>query len=521
MNIALLLESAARAHSDRVALVCGGDRVTYGALNALANRLANGLTAQGIGRGDAVAISCVSIPPFAVIYYALMKIGAVAVPLNLLLKRAEIAEQLAASEAKGYFCFEGSPEMPLGLEGLAAFGATPGCARFWAIPAARDGLAALRGQADWSELIAGQPDTFDAVLLPGDATSSISFTSGTTGTPKGAEHTHASELVSAMMVRDEMGVRGDDVSYSALPLFSLWRVAILHCTLLTGSRAVIAPRFHPAEAWAAMRAEGVTVFLGVAPMFHAMRAALADPAVDADAIAARWRLAMYGGMPLDPGLRAFFAERFGIDIRQGYGLTEVVFAVLDAAPNDRTAGRLGKPIPGVSVRVVDEAMNDVPPGEPGEIVIRSPMAMKGYHNRPDWTEEAFRGGWFHTGDVGRQDADGTLHLVDRIKDMINRGSYKVYPAQVEAVLAEHPAVANAAVLGVPDERLGEEVIACVVRKPDAACTAEELIAWAREHIAAFAYPREIRFVDALPAGPTGKVLKRVLRAQLDHAAADR
>jgi long-chain acyl-CoA synthetase len=518
MNLALILESAARAHPERVALVCGEARVTYGALDRMVNQLAHGLRAAGIRPGDAVAISCVSVPPFAVIYYALLKLGAVAVPLNLLLKRDEIAEQLAASEAKGYFCFEGSPQAPLGLEGLAAFEATPGCARFWAIGAGPGELTTLAGQADWRGLLAGQPAAFDAVLLPGDATSSISFTSGTTGAPKGAEHTHASELIAAMMVRDEMGVRAEDVSYSALPLFSLWRVAILHCTLLTGSRAVLAPRFHPAEAWRAMAAERVTVFLGVAPMFHAMREALADPAVDADAIAAHWRLSMYGGMPLSPDLRSFFAERFAQDIRQGYGLTEVVFAVLDAAPPDGVAGRLGRPIPGVSVRVVDEGLNDVPDGEPGEIVIRSPMAMKGYFGRPDWTAEAFRGGWFHTGDVGRRDADGTLHLLDRTKDMINRGSYKVYPAQVEAVIMTHTAVANVAVVGVPDERLGEEVLACVVLRPEAACGEEELIAWARERVAAFAYPRQVRFLPGLPTGPTGKVLKRALRAQLSAAA---
>lgn len=514
MNLAYLLESGARSHPDKAALKCGGTTMTYAALNAAANQLANGLIARGVQAGDRVALSCISIPPFVISYYAILKVGAVAVPLNLLLKKDEIAEQLGASGAKVYICFEGTAEAPLGPQGLAAFEATDSCEQFYAIAADPSGLGLLAGQPAWHDLLAGQSPVYEAIRLSGDTTCSITFTSGTTGTPKGTEHTHVTEWISAMAVRTEMEVRGDDVLYCALPLFSLWRVAILHCTLLTGATAVIAPRFDPIDAWQTMARERVSVFLGVGPMFFGLKMVMDKFPMDYDAIAQHWRLVMYGGMPFEHGLRQLFQDRFGLDMRQGYGLTEVVFAVLDKAPDKNIPSRLGRPIPGVQVRVVDEDMNDVPIGELGEIVVRSPMAMKGYFQRDDWTAEAFRGGWFHTGDIGKWDEDGNLYLEDRLKDMINRGSFKVYPAQLEQVLVQHPAVANAAVIGIPDERLGEEVQACVILRDGHACTEAELIAWAKERVAAYAYPRRVRFVEQLPLNPTGKVLKRVLRETL-------
>ena len=514
MNLAYTLESTARTRPDHVALKCGESSMTYRELNAAVNQVANGLLAEGITAGDRVAISCVSISPFVISYYAILKIGAITVPLNLLLKKDEIAEQLAGSGARVYMCFEGTEAAPLGAQGLAAFQMTRSCEKFYAIAARPDGLSLLEGQRSWNELLAGQSPEFEAVRLTGDATCSITFTSGTTGVPKGTEHTHVTEWISAMAVRSEMDVRDTDILYCALPLFSLWRVAILHCTFLTGATAVIAPRFDPVEAWQTVAREKVSVFLGVGPMFYGMKMVMDKAPMDYDAIAGHWRMCMYGGMPFEHGLRRFFQERFDLAMRQGYGLTEVVFAVLDDAPDDNVPNRLGRPIPGVQVRVVDEEMNDVPAGELGEIVARSPMMMKGYFQRDDWSHEAFRGGWFHTGDIGKWDADGNLYLEDRLKDMINRGSYKVYPAQLEQVLVQHPAVAQVAVVGVPDERLGEEIQACIVLKEDATCTEEEFVAWSRERVAAYAYPRRVKFVDALPLNPTGKVLKRVLRETL-------
>jgi len=399
----------------------------------------------------------------------------------------------------------------LRVQGLAAFEMVDGCQQFWGIPAGAGELTQLAGQRPWTDLVENQPDQFDSIQLPGDTTCSITFTSGTTGAPKGTEHTHTTEYLSTVLVRDELGVRHDDVALSALPLFSLWRCAILHATFLSGSTAVLLPRFDPVQTWRAMEKEGVTLFYGVPAMFYAMGRFMEDASVDFDRIGRTWRASAYGGAPLDLALRRRFQQRFELDIRQGYGLTEVVFAVLDTSQDNDIPEFIGRPIPGVQIRIVDEEMNNVPPGDFGEIVVRTPTAMKAYYGQPEWTEEAFRGGWFHTGDVGRRDEDGNLYLMDRIKDMINRGGYKVYPAQVEAVLRQHPAVGNVAVLGIPNERLGEEVKALVVLNEDAACTEDELITWARERVAQYAYPRLVEFVDSLPLSPTGKVLKRLLR----------
>lgn len=519
MNLACVLEATSREHPDRIALKCGDSELTYAALDTQVNRLANALTRRGIRPGDRIALTCVSTPAFVISYYAILKTGAVAVPLNLLLKQDEIAEQLKASEARMYLCFEGAPEAPMGAQGLAAFERAPSCETFVAIPAQPGGLSLLKGHVDWNDLLAQETGEFNTVETQSGDPCSITFTSGTTGAPKGAVHSHANEYIAAMAVRQEMNVRHDDVLYCALPLFSLWRVAIMHCTFLSGACGVIAPRFDPASAWKTIAAERVTVFLGVAPMFYGMQQAMNELGVDCKAIAGHWRLCMFGGMPWDHNSRAFFQDAFRLDIRQGYGLTEVIFAVLDTAPEGNVPGRVGRPIAGVQVRIVDEAFNDVPQGELGEIVVRSPMTMTEYFKRPDWTESASHGGWFRTGDVGHRDADGNIFLVDRIKDMINRGSYKVYPAQVELALSEHEAVARVAVIGVPDERSGEEVMACVVLKDGAKCSEEALISWARQRMAAHAYPRKVIFMESLPVNPTGKVLKRALREQILAAGA--
>ncbi len=513
MNVATLIESSAQYYPDRTAVICGTIRLTYVELDRRVSQLAHGLVSLGVKPGDKVALTCPSRSEFAISYFAILKTGAVAVPLNHLLKQDEIAQQLRDSEAKAYLCYEGTPDSPLGRHGFEAFRDTPGCKEFWAIPDDPRGLAVLPDCRSWHDLYRGQPEVFESLDLSNDASCSITFTSGTTGTPKGAEHSHASEYLSAVLVRHEHGILHEDVGLSAVPLFGAFRCSILLTTFLTGSTIVIVPRFSPEEVWRAMEREHVTVFHAVGPMLHRLYDAVEPSGVHLEQIARHWRLCISGGATLLPTVHQFFEERLGVDIRIGYGAAEVILATVDKYAASDTAGAIGRPIGGIQIRLVDESMNDVTSGDVGEIVVRSPTRMKHYYNNEEATRQAFAGGWFHTGDLGRQESDGCLYLAGRCKDMINRGGYKVYSAQVENVLLTHPAIANCAVIGISDERYGEEVKAYAVLKGGVRCTEEELIAWAREKVAAYAYPRYVEFVDALPVGATGKVLKRLLPRQ--------
>jgi long-chain acyl-CoA synthetase len=221
-----------------------------------------------------------------------------------------------------------------------------------------------------------------------------------------------------------------------------------------------------------------------------------------------------GGAPMPVEVKKQFAERFGIRLQEGYGLTETSPLATIQSPRDTAkAGTIGKPIAGVEIKIFDENDREVPQGERGELVIRGHNIMKGYLNRPEATAEALRGGWFHSGDIGFIDEDGDIHIVDRKKDMILRGGFNVYPREIEEVLYQHPAIAEAAVIGIPDDRLGEEVKAVVALKPGTQATVEEITAHCKEHVAAYKYPRVVEIRPELPKGPTGKLLKRALREE--------
>jgi long-chain acyl-CoA synthetase len=244
-------------------------------------------------------------------------------------------------------------------------------------------------------------------------------------------------------------------------------------------------------------------------MYRELRDAMDTAAVDYDAVAQHWRMGMAGAIKLPGAVQIFFQERFGIDILVTYGSAEILWATgAWNVPDDE--GFYGKAAPGVQIRIVDEHMNDVPAGEGGEIVVRTPTLMSGYHNDPDGTAAVLTGEWYHMGDSGRMDVEGNVYLMGRLKEMINRKGLKVWPAQVENLLRTHPAILQAAVVGIPDDRSGEEVKAFVQIKDGMACTSAEIIAWARERISAHAYPRYVEIVDTLPLGETGKVLKHLL-----------
>jgi long-chain acyl-CoA synthetase len=504
LNLSSVLEHTARLTPERVAIVCGAQQLTYGDLDAQANRVAAGLHAMGIRTGDHVALSCPNLPFFPTAYFGILKAGAAVVPINVLLKPREIAYHLRDSGAKAAMAFDGTPDLPI-AEMVKAACAEAKCPHVITMPS---GLASL---------MRDDPAFHPPRREPQD-TAVILYTSGTTGHPKGAELTHANMVGNAITSHDMFrpafdGGTGQNTALITLPLFhSTAQTCLMNAGLYGGFRLVLLPRFEPAAVLDAFTREQVGLWVGVPTMYWALLKHARSIGADVSRAAASLRLCVSGGAPMPAPVLREFEQTFGVRILEGYGLSETSPVVsFNQLQRPAKPGTVGLPVFGVEVRCVDEHDVPLPPGKRGEIVVRGPNVMKGYYENPDATAEAKRGGWFRTGDIGQFDEDGYLSIVDRKKDMILRGGFNVYPREIEEVLMTHPAVALAAVVGMPDERLGEEVRAFIIRKPGAALTSDELIAWSREQLAAYKYPRVIEFRDALPMTATGKVLKRELR----------
>jgi long-chain acyl-CoA synthetase len=500
LNLASLLEDSAARWPTRDAVVCDDTRLSYAEVDAATNRVANLLVAAGIRPGDRIALSCVNIPQFPIVYYGILKAGAVVVPMNVLLKAREIAYHLTDSSARAYFCFEGGPGLPLGEEGKAGFDQAPDCAHFFPIAAELD------------EFLPDTSPVFESVAVSATDTAVILYTSGTTGTPKGAELTHANMVLNALTCHRLFGTVDHDVHLLALPLFHSFGQSVqLNSGFGAGATMVLLPRFTPAAALAAMARERVTFFAGVPTMYWGLAGAELDT-VDVRAIAGNLRMAVSGGAALPVEIHEQVLRIYGVEIREGYGLSETSpIATFNHPGRPVKPGSIGQPVWGVRVKLVDKDWREVPDGEAGEIAIRGHNVMKGYLDRPDATEQVIRDGWFRTGDIATRDEDGYYFVVDRAKDMIVRGGFNVYPRELEEVIMTHPAVSLVAVVGVPHPSHGEEVKAFVIKNADAALTESELVAWCRENMAGYKYPRIVEFRATFPMTSTGKILKRELR----------
>ncbi len=524
-NLAGLLERSASAHPDRTAVVLAtpdgqSTRLTYAQVNGAANQVANLLVSRGIRPGDKVALSCPNLPWFPIVYYGILKAGATVVPLNVLLKGREVGYHLDDSDAKAYVCFQGTPELAIGAEGHAGFAQTPGCEHFFMITADPAAASPIEGTETLAQALAGQASTFETVAVDDDDTAVILYTSGTTGQPKGAELMHRNMISNALVSDRLFGANADDPDtlLCVLPLFhSFGQTVIQNAGFAFGGTVVLLPRFEAGAALQLMAKEEVTFFAGVPTMYWGLLGALDDSDVDVKALAERLRIAVAGGSALPVEVHKEFERRFGVTILEGYGLSETSpVASFSVWGEPVRVGSIGKPIPEVEMKLIDPepgVRRDLEDGEDvvGEIAIKGPNIMKGYYGRPDATAEAIVDGWFRSGDLARKDADGWYYIVDRSKDMIIRGGFNVYPREVEEVLMTHPAVSLAAVIGVPHESHGEEVKAVVIRAKDHDdVTEEDLVAWAKEQMAAYKYPRIVEFVDALPMTATGKILKRQL-----------
>jgi long-chain acyl-CoA synthetase len=491
-NLARLLTDSAARFPDRPALKLDDTVVTYEMLNDGASRVAGLLKERGLEPGDRVGIMLPNVPYFGVVYYGVMRAGGVVVPMNVLLKSREVRFYLADPGAKQLFAwheFADAAQEGAGEAGAEVIVVKPG---------------------DFEHLLAGAPSApEDAERDPSD-TAVILYTSGTTGTPKGAELTHSNMLENCRHGATELvRVSENDVILGALPLFhSFGQTCCMNNAVRAGACLTMIPRFDPAKALEIIQRDEVTLFEGVPTMYHAM---LNHPDRDQYDISSL-RTCVSGGSAMPVEVMRGFEQAFGCVVLEGYGLSETSpVASFNHLDREHKPGSIGTPIKGVEMKVVDENDEELPAGEVGEIVIRGHNVMKGYWNRPDATAEVMRGGWLHTGDMARVDEDGYFFIVDRKKDMIIRGGYNVYPREIEEVLYEHPAVLEAAVIAVPDKALGEEVGAAVVLRPEADADAQDIRAFVKERVAAYKYPRHIWFMDELPKGPTGKILKRELQ----------
>lgn len=512
LNLSVILEDSARRYAQKDAFVFMDTKLNYAQINAAANQVANGLVNTGIKPGDKVALSCFNLPYFPIIYFGILKAGAVVVPLSVLLKQDEIAFHLKDSEAKAYFCFVGTPELPMVKEGYAGFQNTDTCEHFFVITAKPTDASPIEGTSTLGTLMANQAPTFVTHRTSADDTAVIIYTSGTTGRPKGAELSHSNLMLNAVLSADLGNIQSPDTLLIVLPLFHIFAMTVLmNAGIYRGAQHILLPRFDGAAVLGLMQKHGVTIFAGVPTMYWGLLNCATDH-VDLNGIKEKLRLCLSGGASLPVEVLKNFEAKYQVPILEGYGMSEgspvVTFNHLG---EKRIPGSIGKPVWGVEVMIADENDNPLPPGEKGQLLYRGHNVMKGYYNRPEANAVTLKGGWLHSGDVAIMDEEGYYYIVDRTKDMIIRGGLNVYPREVEEVMIQHEAVSLVAVIGIPNEQFGEEIKACVVLKEGMNASEADLVEWTKERIAAYKYPRVVEFLDALPMSATGKILKKELR----------
>jgi long-chain acyl-CoA synthetase len=475
VSVAAILAESAERHADRVAVVVGDVSTTYRELWDETRAYAGALAARGVGEGTRVAMLIPNVADFPRVYYAVLALGGVVVPVHAQGGKGAALADVPVVSVLVPASAEGGPDR---LEELAA---------------------------------AATPIRTYVPRRPSD-TATILYTSGTTGQPKGAEGSHLALVMQVdVLLLDTFDLRAGDRILGCLPLFHTFgQTCTMNASFRAGSTIVMVPRFDGDAALALMVEHETEVFMGVPTMYVALLGAAAR-----NAARPPLRYAISGGAALPVAVIDAFREAFAAEIHEGYGLTETSpVASFNHVGLPARPGTVGKPIWGVQIEIADPEHEDrvelVERGVLGEIVIRGHNLMNGYLHRPEDTARAIVDGWFRTGDLGTVDDEGYVRVVDRTKDMILRNGYNVYPREVEEVLARHEAVAQCAVFGVPHELHGQEVVAAIVVKADAEVDADDVVAYMRERIASYKYPRRVEVVEALPLGPSGKVLKRTL-----------
>ena len=491
-NLAHNLTASAQRDPDSPALRIDDVPLTYADLDEATARVAGLLRERGVEPGDRVGVMLPNVPQFAFAYYGVLRAGGVVVPMNVLLKQREVEFYLGDAQAKLIFAWHEVADAA--EQGAATAGAE----------------CILVEPVSFGRLLGTAEPVYDLADRAADDTAVILYTSGTTGKPKGAQLTHANLAINADVSKALFSLDHEDVVLGALPLFHAFgQTCGLNAAISAGASLALIPRFDADRVLATIERDGVTTFEGVPTMFAALLHHPERERFDVSTL----RACVSGGAALPVEVLRGFEAAFGCVILEGYGLSETSPVACFNHPNrERKPGSIGTPVEGIEMKLVDDHRRSVAPGEVGEIAIRGHNVMKGYWNRPEATADAIDAdGWVYSGDMARIDEDGCYFIVDRKKELIIRGGYNVYPREIEEVLYEHPAVREAAVIGVPHSDLGEEIAAAVALKPGADVTESELRDYVKANIAAYKYPRHVWFVDALPKGPTGKILKREIK----------
>ena len=496
MNIAQYVERAAKFFPERAAILFEGAQWPYGELNAQANRLANALQAQGVQRGDRVALYLPNIPQFAVCYLAVLKAGAVAVSINAIFKTEEVKYIVNDSGSVALFT----------VGDLLPYVPRADCPSLRHVVVCAGDAQGNLALDDW--LSKGASDGQAADMLPDDP-AVLLYTSGTTGFPKGATLTHGNVVSNMYATVHHAGYKSEDRMALFLPLFHVFgQNFIMNATFNACATLVLHRRFMPDVVLDSIRRDRITMFFAVPTIYINL---LNMDLSKWDLSSIRYEFSAAATMPQEISRR--WTERFGRPVYEGYGLTECSPFACYNHDFRHKFGSVGAAVENFELKILDSNDDELPLGEWGEICIQGPGVMKGYWGKPEDTERALRAGWLHSGDIGTMDDEGYVFIVDRVKDMINVSGFKVWPAEVEQLLYRHPAVKEIAVYGVPDAEKGEAVRAAIVLKDGATTTGEAIIAYCREQMAVYKAPAAVDFVKELPKSATGKILKRVLRSQ--------
>jgi long-chain acyl-CoA synthetase len=505
LNLAFLLEQSTASYPDKTAVILDDYRLSYRETNGAANKLANVLVSLGVQPGSKVAMMLPNIPSFAVCYYGILKTGATVVPLNVMFKHNEVKYHLEDSDSVVLIVWEDFLH-----EAMQGVQQTETCKHILVVQAPDSTNPLPEGTQSLHQALAIQPPLFESIATMPDDTAVILYTSGTTGRPKGAELTHFNMFSNAQVCAERIALlTPDDIGLATLPLFHAFGLtALMNACIYASCTVSMLPRFEPRKALEVMQRDQVTFFCGVPTMYSFL---LRYPHADRYDLALRCCISGGASMPVE--VMQAFNRKYNLTILEGYGLSETSPVVsFNHQHRPPKPGSIGTAIWGVEVRVVNEADEVLPTGEVGELLVRGHNVMKGYYKSPEITAEVLRGTWFHTGDLARMDEDGYIYIVDRVKDVIIRAGMNIYPREVEEVLYGHPAVAEAAVIGVSHDVQGERVKAFIVLKQDYTPVPEEqeIIHYCKERLADYKVPRMVKFCEVLPKTMTGKILKREL-----------
>jgi acyl-CoA synthetase (AMP-forming)/AMP-acid ligase II len=485
--------------SDKTAIVDGptGRSYTYAELQGASLKVAGGFAAEGLGKGDVVAVLSPNIPEYAIVFHAVALAGGAVTPINPTYTVEEIEYQLRDSGARYLVTIQ------LFLDQARAAAATSGVEEIFVIGEAE-------GARSFFELLAADPTAEQVEVDPATDVVVLPYSSGTTGLPKGVELTHRNLVANLSQTEPSTTVTPDDVVLAVLPFFHIYGMQVLmNGVLFHGARLITMPRFDLAEFLGNIQDHGVTRVAVVPPIVIALAK---HPMVDDYDLSSLVQVGS-GAAPLSADIEQLAAMRTGAEVIQGYGLTETSPVTHTAIPGEYKSGSIGVLVSNTEVRVVDpDTGEDLDVNEPGELWIRGPQIMKGYLNNPEATSASIdEDGWFKTGDVGMVDTDGSWYITDRLKELIKYKGFQIAPAELEAVLLTHPAVADAAVIGIPDEEAGEVPKGFVVLEPGQKASAGEIIEHVSGHVAHYKRPAEIEFLDEIPKSLSGKILRRVLR----------